>query len=112
MQNKISVDFFSNVGQHTASILSNAMMKVNLWEKQIGMSLEKKVRLASRIIYGKLKNQLNLIKYFHKYHKKTSIQLCSVYDEVVPKLKALLVSLSHYEPTDNYRQDIKRSSCT
>lgn len=106
IQNKISVDFFSNVGQHTASILSNAMMKVNLWEKQIGMSLEKKVRLASRIIYGKLKNQLNLIKYFHKYHKKTSIQLCSVYDEVVPKLKALLVSLSHYEPTDNYRQDI------
>lgn len=106
MQNKISVDFFSGAGQHTASILSSTMTKVNLWEKQIAMSLEQKAKLASRIIYGKLKNQLNLIKYFHKYHKKTSEHLCSVYNDVEPKLKSLLVSLSKYKPTENYRQEI------
>ena len=106
MQNKISVDFFSGVGQHTASILSNTMMRVNLWEKQVEMSLEKKAKLANRIIYGKLKNQLNLIKYFHKYHKKTSERLCAVYDDVEPKLKSLLESLSEYVPTENYRQEI------
>lgn len=112
MQNKISVDFFSNSGQHTASILSNTMMKVNLWEKQIGMSLEQKAKLASRIIYGKLKNQLNLIKYFHKYHKKTSEQLCSVYDDVAPKLKELISSLSKYKPNENYRQEIMEVEAT
>lgn len=107
MQNKISIDFFSNTGQHTASVLSNAMMRVNLWEKQAMMTLEQKAKLAARIVYGKLKNQLNLIKYFHKYHKKTSERLCQVHDEVVPKLKALLVSLNQYEPTENYRKDIR-----
>lgn len=106
MQNKISIDFFSNTGQHFAGVLSNSMMQLNLWEKQTGMSLGQKAKLANKIIYGKLKNQLNLIKYFHKYHKKTSEHLCKVYDDVVPKLKALIVTLSHYEPTENYRQDI------
>lgn len=106
MQNKISIDFFSNVGQHTATILSNSMMRVNLWEKQVGMSLEHKAKLSSKIIYGKLKNQLNLIKYFHKYHKKTSTRLCAVFDDVVPKLKTLIASLSKYTPSENYRQEV------
>ncbi len=106
MQNKISIDFFSNAGQHTASILSKAMMRANLWEKQIELSLEQKAKLASRIIYGKLKNQLNLIKYFHKYHKKTSTRLCAVFDDVVPKLKTLIASLSKYTPSENYRQEV------
>lgn len=106
MQNKISIDFFPGNGQHTASILSTTMTKINLWEKQVEMSLEQKAKLAGKIIYGKLKNQLNLIKYFHKYHKKTSEKLCAVYDSVEPKLKSLLSSLSKYEPTENYRPEI------
>lgn len=71
MTNKIPIDYFSTTGQHIASVLSNTYMQTSLWQKQTMMTAKERAVLAARIIYGKLKNQFNLIKYFHKYHKKT-----------------------------------------
>ncbi len=44
------------------------------------MSRIKRCELAKKIISGKLKNQLNLVKYFHKYHKKQNMNLNETFD--------------------------------
>jgi len=90
---KIPVDFFDNKGRHYASVLSNKYMSCSLWRKQILMPYEQRVQLASSIIMGKLKNQLNLVKYFHKYHKNdigvqnAFTKTCEEMDSYVDKLK-------------------------
>lgn len=107
MQNKIPIDFFTNTGQHTASILSETFMQTSLWQKQALMSIEQRTILSQKIIYGKLKNQMNLIKYFHKYHKNTSTVLCTKYNEILPKLTAIIKSINSYKKTiQDYRPDI------
>lgn len=70
MANKIPVDFFDNQGSHIGSFLSPKFIEDTLWLKQSQASIEVRMKLALNIITGKLKNQFNLIKYFHKYHKK------------------------------------------
>ena len=90
MRNKFPIDFFDASGKHYGSILSPAYMESTLWEKQALMSLERKAYLAVRIIYGKLKNQLNLIKYFHKYHKGIAGVLSEKYKEVCARLEEIL----------------------
>ena len=70
MSQKIPIDFFDGSGKLYASILSPVFIEQSLWQKQATLTTEQKSYLASRIIEGKLRNQLNLIKYFNKYHKE------------------------------------------
>lgn len=107
MQNRIPVDFFTTTGQHCACIMSNSLMHTSLWQKQALMPSQQRAILAKKIIYGKLKNQLNLIKYFHKYHKNSSKSLCNKYAEITPKLLDIIQSVNQYQPdTDDYRISI------
>lgn len=70
LAHKITIDFFNSSGGHTGSILSNKYLESTLWNKQATCGMEKRNILAAAIILGKLRNQLALVKYFHKYHKK------------------------------------------
>lgn len=106
MQNKIGIDFFSGNGYHIASLMSGSYLQTTLWQQQAAMTTEKRSRLAARIIFGKLKNQLNLIKYFHKYHKKTSSVLNETYEEVVPRIAKLIENIKGYTTTEEYRTDL------
>lgn len=107
MKNKIPVDFFDNHGKHYGSILTPAFVECSLWENQARMGDEKRCRLASKIIYGKLKNQLNLIKYFHKYHKGTVGILTEKYVEVTGILKGLANQVKEFGlNTENYREKL------
>lgn len=69
MAHKITIDFFNSSGGHTGSILSNKYLESTLWSRQAACGLEKRNTLAASIILGKLRNQLALVKYFHKYHR-------------------------------------------
>ena len=100
MQNKIPIDYFTNTGQHCACILSNSLLHASLWQKQALMSVAQRCMLAKKIIYGKLKNQLNIIKYFHKYHKNSSKPLCNKYNEILPKMMTTIKSVNKYIPND------------
>lgn len=82
LANKVSIDFFNSSGIHTGSILSNKYIENTLWNKQAQCGMEKRMRLATLIIGAKLNNQLNLIKYFHKYHKHSYVGLKEKYDEL------------------------------
>jgi CRISPR-associated endonuclease Cas1 len=72
------------------------------------MDDSKRCKLAVRIISAKMRNQLNLIKYFHKYHKGKSSKLCDRYDDTEPKIKTLISAVSEYNLKDgrDYKADI------
>lgn len=71
------------------------------------MPLKKRSDLASKIIYGKLKNQLSLIKYYHKYHKNTCDSLNVVYEDVVGRMMVLIKQVKNYKGvTDGYKSEI------
>lgn len=96
----ISIDFFSMKGQHTGSLLSNSYFRTSLWEKQIFMPLDKKVNLARKIIYGKIRNQMNLIKYFDKYHGDTSPELSEKTEEIIPAIEKISEEVKNFTTTD------------
>ncbi len=89
MTNQIPVDFFDNSGKLYASILSPVLVHDSLWQQQSDMPLEKKAYMAARIVQGKLSNQQNLVKYFHKYHKGSHPQLDKAYHDLVGQLEQL-----------------------
>lgn len=92
MKNNIPIDFFES-GALQASILSPVFVDQSLWQKQISMPIENKAYLAMQIVVGKMKNHLNLIKYFHKYHKSDNVltikyaQSVSQLEDVIGKIK-------------------------
>ena len=82
MNNKLPIDFFDCHGTHIGSFLSPKFMEGTLWKKQSLVSNEFRNHLALDIITGKLKNQFNLIKYFHKYHKTLYPNLLEEYKKI------------------------------
>jgi group II intron reverse transcriptase/maturase/CRISPR-associated endonuclease Cas1 len=69
INHKISIDFYVRGGLHIGSLMSTAATQCALWRKQAQCSTEKRMSLALDIIGAKLRNQFNLVKYYHKYHK-------------------------------------------
>lgn len=57
------------------------------------MSVVEKSLLAVSLITGKIRNQMNLIKYFHKYHKDGSETLKQKYEDCIPKMKCILAEI-------------------
>lgn len=80
MANKIPIDFFDSSGSHLGSFLSTKLIESTLWRKQTQATSTMRHQLASLLILGKLKNQHNLIKYFHKYHKNKYPNLNAKYE--------------------------------
>ncbi len=69
MKRRMPLDFFFLEGGHLGSFISATSMQCAMWRKQAGASLPVRNNLAASVIDGKLANQLNLVKYYHKYHK-------------------------------------------
>lgn len=104
-KNDIPIDFFSVSGGHYGSLLSNSYFRTSLWAKQMYMSDKNVIYLAEKIIIGKIKNQINLIKYFNKYHGESSGIISSKCDETVISMQELLKKLRDLNVCkDDYRQ--------
>lgn len=98
LAHKITIDFFNSSGGHTGSILSNKYLESTLWSRQAACGLEKRNTLAASIILGKLRNQLALVKYFHKYHRLHYPQLdekFKAFTEFFRSFQATLKSKCH-----------------
>ncbi len=107
MNNKIPVDFFDSRGKHYASVLNPAFVECTCWESQARMGEEKRCRLAAKIIYGKLKNQLHLIKYFHKYHKGAIGVLTEKYADVTATLNEYISRAKEFSvEKEDYREEL------
>ena len=97
MNHKIPIDFFDGRGKQYGTVLNPVFLDGTLWNKQVELPLEQKIKLATQIIIGKLKNQLNLIKYYHKYHKDIlGGKLSEKYVEVVLKIDKLIEKAKNY----------------
>ena len=69
-KHKIPLNFFTKQGRHLGTFVHASLTQANLWDTQTSASTERQNHLAAEIISGKTTNQMNLVKYFHKYHKK------------------------------------------
>lgn len=107
MEHKIPVDFFDNRGKHYATIAAPVMIDSSLWQRQSLLPLDNKIALASRIISGKLRNQRNLVKYYHKYHKDKSGLLETIYPEVIARLDECVARIKDTNQMDaEYRVEL------
>lgn len=101
VEHKIPIDFMDGKGKHYASLLSSVSLDSMLWQKQALLPLANRIELGSRIIYGKLKNQENLIKYYHKYHKDTKDSaniLTERYPELILRIDECIQRIKMYTP--------------
>jgi len=60
------------------------------------------LHLAHTIVRGKLRNQLNLVKYYHKYRKRVDEAFAQAFTEVEQKFDLLLTELKRFEPVGDY----------
>lgn len=58
--------------------------------------------LAQTFIYGKLKNQLNLVKYYHKYRKRVDADFANAFAGVERTFEALITELQAFSPRGDY----------
>lgn len=99
MEKGVPIDFFDRHCNHIASVLSPAFMQSSLWDAQKAMSFKDRNRLAVKIIVGKIKNQMNLCKYFNKYHKSVGID--APFDELVKSLSGVLCKMKMSDNLDS-----------
>ena len=107
LDNKIPLDIFTYQGKHIGSFLSAGSFQCQNWQSQALCPTERRNRLGAALIEGKLTNQQNLMKYFHKYHKARAEELQSLMDDMethVDQYKEYLKSNPFTE--DSFIQDI------
>ncbi|MDR2511359.1 MAG: CRISPR-associated endonuclease Cas1 [Bacteroidales bacterium] len=106
VENQIPIDFFDGKGLCYASILKPVSIDQKLWQQQAEMPNERKSELASRILLGKIKNQLYLLKYFHKYHKKENEnRLVDCFQKSENQINIILEKLKNYHSGNNSYQE-------
>ena len=88
IDNKIPIDFYGKQGKHIGSFLSAQAFQCSLWRAQAQMPIAGRNKLATSIIDGKLSNQLNLLKYFHKYHKSRTDEYQTLLDAMSAEVSA------------------------
>ncbi len=88
----IPIDFFDHRFKHISTLMSERFMHSNHWEHQLNMDMQRRLELGKQIIYGKIRNQRNLIKYFHKYHKLYA-ELVPVYEQVIARMDAIALEV-------------------
>ncbi len=98
MEKGVPIDFFDRHSNHIASVLSPIFMQSSLWEAQRMLPLSDRIRLAERIIVGKIKNQMNLCKYFNKYHKTVGVE--APFDVLLKSLSGVLEKIKTADSLD------------
>lgn len=100
----IPIDFFNFKSQYIASLLSPKYIRTTLWMPQSCMQQCDRVAIAKKIVLGKLKNQINLVKYFHKYHSRV-IKPC---EEIFGRLNQIISKVKNFSIADdgNYQEQL------
>ncbi len=76
----IPIDIFNQVSKPSARLFSPSTTNVDLWLAQLkscenGIGLE----IMKRIVAGKMRNQINLVKYYFKYYKKADPEFAAAF---------------------------------
>ena len=84
--NKITLDLFSQNGQHLGGFLRACSMQCSSWNTQMKAAEGRRNALAASIVEGKVVNQLHLAKYFHKYHKDSNESVSNLLEMLESKV--------------------------
>lgn len=100
MERGIAIDFFSRDGKHYASVHNPIQADSALWIKQL-RALENGKALSANIIIieAKIRNQLNLIKYFNKYRKRSDKLFELLFDDQTKRIDTILLELDELKDT-------------
>lgn len=98
VSNKIPIDFFDFPDVYYGSFFSPKFMESTIWQQQAIASQKQRCELAMYILGGKIRNQLNLVKYYHKYHKHLPNRLADRFEEI----KAYVDNFIEFKKTCDY----------
>jgi len=108
-ENNIPVTFFSRAGQQYASLYHPFTTEMGLWLAQLQTAdTPKALNVAVAIVDAKIRNQVNLLKYFHKYHKSADAGFADLFKEkivAIEKIRKELARVKKYA-LDDYRQQL------
>lgn len=96
--NKIPLDIYGVQGKYIGSFISASSLQCSMWRCQMEAPKVIRNKLAALILDGKMSNQLNLVKYFHKYHKSRT----SAYQPLVDALEAEVDKFKKYVSGKHY----------
>lgn len=99
-KHKIPLNFFTKQGRHLGTFVHASLTQANLWDTQTSASTERQNHLAAEIISGKTTNQMNLVKYFHKYHKKHQDGNTEGFNALCNAVKTYKDSMKTYDYND------------
>jgi CRISPR-associated protein Cas1 len=100
---QVPIDFLSPRGEPLARLCTplDALGTPGLQQLQAvhdGSGLQ----LAKTFVTGKLRNQFNLVKYYHKYRKRVDEDFARAFDEVEQHFDALLADLRAFRAVGDY----------
>lgn len=100
-QNEIPIDFYNEQGKPYARLYNNDTSNTALWIKQLEATTTKKIGyLALVFVSSKIVNQINLIKYYNKYYKRSNTAFVDLYNNNIVKMEACLIEAKNYIFTD------------
>lgn len=108
-RNNVPVSFFSHTGTHYATLYNPQGTDHTLWIKQSESAQNAKACfIAALIIDAKIRNQANLLKYFHKYHKRADAGFSALFKDKISRMgvlskKCRVLSKTY---TETYKQDV------
>jgi group II intron reverse transcriptase/maturase/CRISPR-associated endonuclease Cas1 len=108
-KNQVPVSFFTRTGQHYATLHSPFGTDNSLWNKQMELTeLPKGREIAAKIVDAKIRNQSNLMKYFHKYHKHNDSAFANLFQQKVNKFPQFIEQCKTFDLSDKhgYRQKL------
>ena len=98
----IPITFFDSYGRPYAQILSPRFSLYSLSTAQLLATTNKKgIYLAISFTEGKIRNQINLLKYYRKYKIRKEYQFSEECKESIEKMQALLQKLDGLAKRDN-----------
>jgi len=97
----IPIDFFELTGkpyakiyQHTPTIVDIQLAQLKAFENG------KAISLAKTFVFAKIKNQINLMKYYSKYRKKHDKDFAEIFTEKINHMQKILKEIQSLNETD------------
>lgn len=102
VQKRIPIDFIEHVGMPYARLTSFHATNYELQRAQLAAEdTGKASHLATTFVHGKIKNQMNLVKYYHKYRKSFDEGFVATFNNRIEKMKGIVGEIKRLEPQDH-----------
>lgn len=93
----ISVDFFDFSGKPLSSLFSHVSFSPETGIMQLkALDNGKGAAFAKKTVEGKIYNQINLLKYYHKYRKETDEAFADAFHDSVAKMESIAAEINQF----------------